>query len=159
MGVAAREKCWQPPVDVHVNFLVSEVSLESKHNFMLCNSEMKKQATRPHTSPSTVLHCLLVHAMMRQSTNLPSPMHAPNAHAPITQTICNFKAPGNALLRGSSSGDHADWAACILVNGSFPGPTIVAQLGDWVLVNVTSTLLSNLISIHYHGIDQVNDAY
>lgn len=71
------------------------------------------------------------------------------------QSICNFKAPGNTSLRGPLAGDKADWSSCILVNGSMPGPPIVAQVGDWVRIDITSQLMSTLVSVHFHGIDQV----
>ena len=31
----------------------------------------------------------------------------------------------------------------------------VAKKGDWVRIDVTSTLLSTLISVHWHGVNQV----
>ncbi|KAK9770909.1 putative Laccase-2 [Seiridium cardinale] len=42
------------------------------------------------------------------------------------------------------------------VNGSFPGPTIIADWGDMVVVHVTNSLTTSLngTSIHFHGIRQ-----
>lgn len=41
-----------------------------------------------------------------------------------------------------------------LINGSFPGPTIVADWGDTVVVHLTSALSNNGTGIHFHGIRQ-----
>jgi FtsP/CotA-like multicopper oxidase with cupredoxin domain len=42
------------------------------------------------------------------------------------------------------------------INGTFPGPTLVADWGDWVIVHVTNHLYQamNGSSIHWHGIRQ-----
>ncbi|KAL9941995.1 hypothetical protein D7B24_006905 [Verticillium nonalfalfae] len=44
----------------------------------------------------------------------------------------------------------------MLINGQFPGPTIVADWGDWVKINVHNQLQHNGTSIHWHGIWQMN---
>ncbi|EEY14317.1 laccase-2 [Verticillium alfalfae VaMs.102] len=44
----------------------------------------------------------------------------------------------------------------MLINGQFPGPTIVADWGDWVKINVHNQLQHNGTSIHWHGIWQKN---
>ncbi|KAK7708310.1 hypothetical protein SLS57_009044 [Botryosphaeria dothidea] len=41
-----------------------------------------------------------------------------------------------------------------LINGSFPGPTIVANWGDTVVVHVTNSLQTNGTGLHFHGIRQ-----
>ncbi|KAL3444611.1 extracellular dihydrogeodin oxidase/laccase [Aspergillus insuetus] len=41
-----------------------------------------------------------------------------------------------------------------LINGSFPGPTIIADWGDTVVVHVTNSLQSNGTGLHFHGIRQ-----
>ncbi|PYH68064.1 multicopper oxidase [Aspergillus vadensis CBS 113365] len=41
-----------------------------------------------------------------------------------------------------------------LINGSFPGPTIIADWGDTVIVHVTNSLQSNGTGLHFHGIRQ-----
>ncbi|CAG7959720.1 unnamed protein product [Penicillium salamii] len=41
-----------------------------------------------------------------------------------------------------------------LINGSFPGPTIIADWGDNVVVHVTNSLQNNGTGIHFHGIRQ-----
>lgn len=43
----------------------------------------------------------------------------------------------------------------ITINGNTPGPTIQAQEGDTVVVQVNNTLLTENLSIHWHGIRQV----
>ncbi|KAI5851628.1 Cupredoxin [Morchella snyderi] len=42
----------------------------------------------------------------------------------------------------------------LLINGSFPGPTIEANWGDTVVVHVTNSLTNNGTGIHFHGIRQ-----
>ncbi|KAI1839472.1 hypothetical protein JX266_014317 [Neoarthrinium moseri] len=44
--------------------------------------------------------------------------------------------------------------AVMTVNGQFPGPTIIADWGDWVVVHVTNSLQDNGTSIHWHGLRQ-----
>lgn len=41
-----------------------------------------------------------------------------------------------------------------LVNGIFPGPTIIADWGDTVVVHVTNSVQDNGTSIHFHGVRQ-----
>ncbi|THV50112.1 hypothetical protein BGAL_0164g00030 [Botrytis galanthina] len=42
------------------------------------------------------------------------------------------------------------------INGSIPGPTIIADWGDNVVVHVTNSLATNGSTIHFHGIHQKN---
>lgn len=42
----------------------------------------------------------------------------------------------------------------LTVNGSVPGPTIIADWGDTVIVHVTNNLENNGSSIHWHGVRQ-----
>lgn len=42
----------------------------------------------------------------------------------------------------------------LAVNGSVPGPTIIADWGDTVIVHVTNSMTNNGSSIHWHGIRQ-----
>ncbi|SPO06606.1 related to Laccase-2 [Cephalotrichum gorgonifer] len=46
----------------------------------------------------------------------------------------------------------------MLVNGGFPGPTIEANWGDYVVVNVHNQLQDNGTSIHWHGIRQIGES-
>ncbi|PYH75564.1 extracellular dihydrogeodin oxidase/laccase [Aspergillus uvarum CBS 121591] len=41
-----------------------------------------------------------------------------------------------------------------LINGTFPGPTIIADWGDTVVVHVTNALQTNGTGLHWHGIRQ-----
>jgi FtsP/CotA-like multicopper oxidase with cupredoxin domain len=43
----------------------------------------------------------------------------------------------------------------LTVNGAFPGPTIFADWGDWVVVHVSNSLQNNGTSIHWHGLRQL----
>lgn len=43
-----------------------------------------------------------------------------------------------------------------LINGQYPGPTIRAKWGDWVVVNVKNNMKDNGTGIHWHGIRQLN---
>nr|GMC60145.1 L-ascorbate oxidase-like [Ipomoea batatas] len=46
----------------------------------------------------------------------------------------------------------------ITINGKSPGPTIVAQQGDTVVVEVKNSLLTENLAIHWHGIRQEQTA-
>lgn len=43
----------------------------------------------------------------------------------------------------------------ITINGGTPGPTILAQQGDTIVVELKNSLLTENIAIHWHGIRQV----
>ena len=43
----------------------------------------------------------------------------------------------------------------ITINGQSPGPTILAEEGDTVIVELTNSLLTENVAIHWHGIRQV----
>lgn len=43
----------------------------------------------------------------------------------------------------------------ISINGKTPGPTIVAQQGDTIVVEVKNSLLTENLAIHWHGIRQI----
>lgn len=42
----------------------------------------------------------------------------------------------------------------ITINGQTPGPTIEAQLNDVIIVEVKNSMLTEMVSIHWHGIHQ-----
>ena len=44
----------------------------------------------------------------------------------------------------------------IAINGRFPGPTIIVNQGQVLSINVTNKLDADLVSIHWHGLDQRN---
>lgn len=41
------------------------------------------------------------------------------------------------------------------INGLYPPPTIIAQQGDTIVVEVKNSLLTEVLSIHWHGIRQI----
>ena len=43
----------------------------------------------------------------------------------------------------------------IAINGQSPGPTILAEEGDTVIVELTNGLLTGNVAIHWHGIRHV----
>ncbi|KAK4160716.1 putative laccase precursor [Cladorrhinum sp. PSN259] len=46
----------------------------------------------------------------------------------------------------------------MLINGQFPGPTITADWGDYIVVNVFNDMQDNGTSIHWHGIRQFGES-
>ncbi|KAK4221188.1 putative laccase precursor [Podospora fimiseda] len=46
----------------------------------------------------------------------------------------------------------------MLINGQFPGPTITADWGDYIIVNVYNDMKDNGTSIHWHGIRQFGES-
>ncbi|KAK4187560.1 putative laccase precursor [Podospora australis] len=46
----------------------------------------------------------------------------------------------------------------MLINGQFPGPTIEADWGDYIVVNVYNDMQDNGTSIHWHGIRQYGES-
>ncbi|KAH6696464.1 laccase from botrytis Aclada At 1.67 A resolution [Leptodontidium sp. MPI-SDFR-AT-0119] len=44
----------------------------------------------------------------------------------------------------------------LVVNGTYPGPTLTADWGDHVIVHVTNKLKDNDTAIHFHGLNQRN---
>lgn len=43
----------------------------------------------------------------------------------------------------------------VAINGRIPGPTILAQEGDTIVVELRNRLLTENVAIHWHGIRQV----
>ncbi|CAN9443958.1 unnamed protein product [Alternaria alternata] len=52
--------------------------------------------------------------------------------------------------------DGAGSRVCMLINGRYPGPTIVANWGDTIRVTVRNLLQANGTSIHWHGFRMLN---
>ncbi|KAJ5788516.1 hypothetical protein N7457_003506 [Penicillium paradoxum] len=50
--------------------------------------------------------------------------------------------------------DGVEVQTCMLVNGQFPGPTIEANWGDNIVVNLKNSLQWNGTGIHWHGLRQ-----
>ncbi|KAJ4287146.1 hypothetical protein N0V90_012544 [Kalmusia sp. IMI 367209] len=46
---------------------------------------------------------------------------------------------------------------CIVANGTMPGPAIIADWGDDVVVHVTNNIANNGTAIHWHGIRQLHN--
>jgi FtsP/CotA-like multicopper oxidase with cupredoxin domain len=46
---------------------------------------------------------------------------------------------------------------CMVANGTMPGPAIVADWGDNIVVHVTNNVATNGTSIHWHGMRQLNN--
>ena len=46
--------------------------------------------------------------------------------------------------------------SALTVNGSLPGPTLIADWGDMLVVHVTNHLEVNGTAIHWHGIRQLH---
>ncbi|KAL5725388.1 L-ascorbate oxidase [Ranunculus cassubicifolius] len=47
----------------------------------------------------------------------------------------------------------------ITLNGRTPGPTILAQQGDTIIVDLKNNLLTENIAIHWHGIRQIGSPW
>lgn len=47
----------------------------------------------------------------------------------------------------------------MLINGQYPGPTIIADWGDTLSITVKNSLQDNGTSIHWHGIRQLNSCH
>lgn len=60
------------------------------------------------------------------------PSFTPLQHRVVSEAVVNFWRPGNATERGGAvpKGVHAQ--AAILVNGTYPGPPVYANVGDVV---------------------------
>ena len=43
----------------------------------------------------------------------------------------------------------------ITINGQFPGPTIKAQQGDTIIVELKNSFMTENVVVHWHGIRQV----
>ena len=43
----------------------------------------------------------------------------------------------------------------ITINGQFPGPTIKAQQGDTIIVELKNSFMTENVAVHWHGIRQV----
>lgn len=52
--------------------------------------------------------------------------------------------------------DGSNNRVCMLINGRYPGPTIVANWGDTIRVTVRNLLQANGTSLHWHGFRMLN---
>ncbi|KAK4235140.1 laccase-2 [Achaetomium macrosporum] len=46
---------------------------------------------------------------------------------------------------------------CMTFNGTIPGPTLIADWGDNLVIHVTNNMVNNGTSIHWHGLRQLNN--
>ena len=75
---------------------------------------------------------------------------------------CNIKnptpvTPGDFTSRGCSvpvTLDGISYRSIITINGQFPGPTLIATTGQTVKFRVYNRLMSQSVSIHWHGLFQ-----
>ncbi|KIH92351.1 hypothetical protein SPBR_02389 [Sporothrix brasiliensis 5110] len=58
---------------------------------------------------------------------------------------------------GYVGADGVSKQKAMLINGQFPGPTINANWGDTISVNVINKLQTNGTGIHWHGLRQLNN--
>ena len=72
----------------------------------------------------------------------------------INEQLVNFYRPANSSERGGNVPASALRYA-ILANDAFPGPALNAVVGQVVRVVVVNALMSDEVSIHWHGIHQV----
>jgi len=49
--------------------------------------------------------------------------------------------------------------AVVVANNSIPGPPIIVYQGQWVIIHVTNHLLSESVTVHWHGIHQRGTPY
>lgn len=42
----------------------------------------------------------------------------------------------------------------LLINNQYPGPTVIANWGDMIVINVHNQLQNNGTGIHWHGLRQ-----
>ncbi|KAK3303048.1 multicopper oxidase-domain-containing protein [Chaetomium strumarium] len=47
---------------------------------------------------------------------------------------------------------------CMTFNGTIPGPTIIADWGDNLVIHVTNNMSNNGTSVHWHGLRQLNNS-
>lgn len=56
----------------------------------------------------------------------------------------------NGTCNPDGNGDRL----CLLINGQYPGPTITAEWGDHLEINVKNSMQDNGTSVHWHGVRQ-----
>ncbi|XP_030468659.2 L-ascorbate oxidase-like [Syzygium oleosum] len=90
----------------------------------------------------------------------------------MTQLIALFLCVFMALALAEARVRHYKWdmkyefkspdcfkKLVITINGRSPGPTILAQQGDIVIVEVTNGLVTENLAIHWHGIRQIGSPW
>lgn len=54
------------------------------------------------------------------------------------------------------SPDGYQRSSCMTFNGTIPGPAVIADWGDDLIIHVTNNLKDNGTSVHWHGVRQLN---
>lgn len=54
------------------------------------------------------------------------------------------------------SPDGYERSSCMTVNGTIPGPAIIADWGDDLVIHITNNMKTNGTSIHWHGVRQLH---
>jgi FtsP/CotA-like multicopper oxidase with cupredoxin domain len=127
---------------------------------------MDEKATTPIISPQIIAFVVLVLFELLTPSYLLD--FAPNEPAESSQlghtgaheepeTLCNLP-PGNAVRKYELVAQNADWEIAPghiipiwTFNGSVPGPTICARVGDTLEITLTNRL-STIASFHAHGL-------
>lgn len=74
----------------------------------------------------------------------PFPDEQNTCTGPLMDTSCTEPIPG----------DGKAYRPLITINGRFPGPTLIVNYNQTLLINVTNLLLSETITVHWHGLTQ-----
>ena len=79
----------------------------------------------------------------------------------VEEWVVDFMRPTASLKRPADRKTpfgvpDANRKAAILVNGQYPGPTIEVYENDTIKVNVVNKMISEGVSIHWHGIHPVD---
>lgn len=99
----------------------------------------------------------------------PGPCHTPSNRAcwsPGFDINTDYEAktpPGITRTFDWEVREHDNWVApdgtvkskVMLINGQYPGPTLKADWGDTVVINIKNSLRLNGTSIHWHGLRQM----
>ncbi|KAI1111499.1 multicopper oxidase-domain-containing protein [Nemania sp. NC0429] len=99
----------------------------------------------------------------------PGPCHTPSNRAcwsPGFDINTDYEAktpPGVVRVLNWEISEHDNWVGpdgrvkskVMLINNQYPGPTLTADWGDTVVVNVKNSLRLNGTSVHWHGLRQL----
>lgn len=77
--------------------------------------------------------------------------------------MCPIPGPttriGNTSLWGPAAvavtGRPSAMATCLVINNTFPGPTVRATLGQLVRVDVINNIINGPVTVHWHGLSMV----
>lgn len=81
-----------------------------------------------------------------------STLNSDASSAPVTGTVRTYDF---TIARSTLSPDGVS-RPVILINGAFPGPTIEANWGDTIVVNVHNNMDNEGTSLHWHGLLQTD---